>query len=172
MNPINLIKIIRKLTGKGKHTPGVAPFARTNERIQTPAQAKAQHLFGRTSGNRNTDANLMFSRDNNLVAGSNLNNLIGQKRVDRAVAKKMEQRPAMQKLWDAIVPGGAKRRAKGFYEDASIPEVRGQKRAIDRMNNEVDKWNTKAVDAYGDPAAAIEPSRNYSNLVNRSLRRY
>lgn len=172
MKPANLIKSILKLTGKGKRTPGVAPFERTDELIQTPAQAQAQHLFGRTSGNRNADANLMFSRDNNLVAGSNLNNLIGQKRVERAVARKMEQRPFAQKLWDFIVPGGNKRRARGFFEDASIPEVRGQKRAIGRMNDEVDKWNDKAVDAYGDPAAAIEPSRNYSNLVNRSLRRY
>lgn len=172
MNPVNLIKSILKLTGKGKRTPGVAPFTSADELIQTPAQARAQHLFGRTSGNRNADANLIFTRDNNLVAGSNLNNLIGQKRVDRAVARQMEQRPVMQKLWDFIVPGGAKRRAKGFYEDASIPEVRGQKRAIDRMNNEVDKWNTKAVDSYGDPAAAIEPNRSYAKLVNRSLRRY
>lgn len=171
MNPAHLIKSILKLTGKGKR-PGVAPFARTNELIQTPAQAKAQHLLGRTSGNRNTDANLMFTRDNNIIAGSNLNNLIGQKRVDRAVAKKMNQRPIMQKLWDALIPGGTKRRARSFYGDARIPEVRGQRRAIDRMNNEVDRWNTKAVDAYGDPAAAIEPSRNYANLVNRSLRRY
>lgn len=171
MNPAHLIKSILKLTGKGKR-PGVAPFARTDELIQTPAQAKAQHLLGRTSGNRNTDANLMFTRDNNIIAGSNLNNLIGQKRVDRAVAKKMAQRPFAQKLWDTIIPGGNKRRAKGFYENALIPEVKRQMRSIDRMNNDVAKWNTKAVDAYGDPAAAIEPSRNYANLVNRSLRRY
>jgi hypothetical protein len=171
MNPAKLIKSILKLTDKGKR-PGVAPFARTNELIQTPAQAKAQHLLGRTSGNRNTDANLMLTRDNNIIAGSNLNNLIGQKRVDRAVAKKMAQRPITQKLWDFIVPGGAKRRAKGFYEDAIIPEVREQMRSIGRMNNEVGKWNTKAVNAYGDPAAAIEPNRSYANLVNRSLRRY
>ena len=171
MNPANLIKSILKLTGKGKR-PGVAPFARANELIQTPAQAKAQHLFGRTSGNRNTDANLMFARDNNLIAGSNLDNLIGQKRVDRAVARKMSQRPIMQKLWDALVPGGNKRRARGFYNDASIPEVRQQTRSINKMNDDVARWNNNAVDAYGDPAAAIEPSRNYSNLVNRSLRRY
>jgi hypothetical protein len=171
MNPSHLIKSILKITGKGKRRPGVAPFERTDELIQTPAQAQAQHLFGRTTGNRTEDARLMNYRNENVVPGKNLINSVEMNRVARAVDRKMQQRNLWQKFIDRITPWGQETRLRGFYNDSSIPEVRNIKRSISDVNKSVNTFNNNAVKAFGDGGGRIEPRVFYEELINKRLKR-
>lgn len=150
-------KLFKALTGirKSVRQGGKAPFTPSSrEIIQTPAQAQVQRLFGKTTGNRNTDANLAAAY-NNLTANRNLTNLIGQKRVLRAIQQRMNQRSFTQKLLDSIIPGARNRRMQAMLKDTSIPEVREQMRNISNINKQVDKLNMDAVNAYGNFGAGI-----------------
>ena len=150
-------KLFKALTGMRKSVQkgGKAPFTSSSrELIQTPSQSLIQSLFGKTTGNRAMDANLAAAYDN-LTAGKNLTNLIGQKRVLRAIQQRMDQRSITQKLLDSIIPGAKNRRMQAMLKDTSIPEVREQMRNIGNINKQVDKLNMDAVNAFGNFGASI-----------------
>ena len=150
-------RLFKALTGMRKSVPqgGKAPFTSSSkELIQTPSQALVQRLFGKTTGNRNMDANLAAAY-NNIAAGRNLTNLVGQNRVRRAIQQRMDRRSITQKLLDSIIPGAKKRRMQAMRMDESIPEVREQMRNIGNINKQVDKLNTDAINAYGNFGAGI-----------------
>lgn len=100
------------------------------------------------------DANLAAAY-NNITAGRNLTNLIGQNRVRRAIQQRMDRRSITQKLLDSIIPGAKNRRMLAMRMDTSIPEVREQMRNIGNINKQVDKLNTDAINAYGNFGAGI-----------------
>ena len=150
-------RLFKALTGVRKSVQhgGKAPFTSSSkELIQTPSQDLVQRLFGKTTGNRTMDANLAAAY-NNINAGKNLTNLIGQNRVRRAIQQRMDQRSITQKLLDSIIPGAKNRRMLAMHMDTSIPEVREQMRNISNINNQVDKLNKDAINAYGNFGAGI-----------------
>lgn len=150
-------KLFKALTGARKSVQqgGKAPFAASSrELIQTPAQARVQSLFGKTTGNRNLDANLAAAYDN-ITAGKNLTNLISRKRMLRAIQQRMDQRGITQKLLDRIIPGARNRRMQAMFNDTSIPEVREYMRNVGNIGKQVDNLNMDAVNAFGNFGAGI-----------------
>lgn len=150
-------KLFKALTGARKSVQqgGKAPFTSSSrELIQTPAQSLIQRLFGKTTGNRAVDSNLAAAYDN-ITAGKNLTNLIGNKRMLRAIQQRMDQRSITQKLLDSIIPGARNRRMQAMLKDTSIPEVREYIRNVGNIGKQVDNLNTDAVNAFGNFGAGI-----------------
>lgn len=137
---------------------------RTADALKTPASQRTARVFGASTGNRTADARAIGAYDD-IVAGKNIINTIGSKRLMRAVDEQMNNRSILEKLKD-VIPGNRTRLQRQFATNTKHPGVRGVAQEIDNMNKHIDAGNMNITNNLGH-FGGLQNKMSLEDIINR-----